>query len=105
MYIRELEAGKLLGGMNMKNRILVVDDSESNRELLKEILCDEYDISEAENGKSALEIIKGNEFDGILLDLVMPEMDGFEVLKKLSEKDVMKKIPVMIISTETTVES
>lgn len=83
----------------MRYKILIVDDSYINRELLKEMLKDEYDILEAENGKKALEMIEHKEqIDGILLDLIMPEINGFGVIEELSKKGIMKKVPVMIIS-------
>ena len=84
----------------MRYKILIVDDSYINRELLKEMLKDEYDILEAENGKKALKMIEHKEqIDGILLDLIMPEINGFGVIEELSKKGIMKKVPVMIISS------
>ena len=82
----------------MKNRILIVDDAYINRELLKEMLSENYEILEAENGKEALDIVENEKhINGILLDLVMPVMDGFELLEELKKTDIMDKIPVMII--------
>lgn len=90
----------------MKKKILIVDDAYINRELLKEMLKEEYDIVEASDGKEALAIIgTGDGIDGILLDLIMPVMDGFEVLEEMSEKGLMKKIPIMIISSETSTKN
>lgn len=90
----------------MKYKILIVDDAYMNRELLKEMLQDEYEILEADNGKVALEILEKEQgINGILLDIVMPELDGFGVLEALSKKDIMKKIPVMIISSEISTEN
>ena len=90
----------------MRYKILIVDDSYINRELLKEMLKDEYDILEAENGKKALEMIEHKEqIDGILLDLIMPEINGFGVIEELSKKGIMKKVPVMIISSEISAEN
>ena len=84
----------------MKNRILIVDDAYINRELLKEMLSENYEILEAENGKEALDIVENEKYiNGILLDLVMPVMDGFELLEELKKTDIMDKIPVMIISS------
>lgn len=91
----------------MKYRILIVDDAELNRELLKDILQDEYDIIEADNGKSALEVItkeKAN-LNAILLDLMMPVMDGFEVLQSLNERKLIEKIPVLVISGDNSSEN
>lgn len=88
----------------MKHKILIVDDAELNRELLKDILQDEYDILEADNGKVALEVIEKEQkqIHAILLDLVMPVMDGFEVLSELGERKIIGKIPVLVISGENT---
>lgn len=88
----------------MKHKILIVDDAEFNRELLREMLQDEYDILEADNGQTALEVIagQGEHINAILLDLVMPVMDGFEVLKNLGERKIIGKIPVLVISGENS---
>lgn len=69
-------------GALIKSKILIVDDSEMNRLILSEMLSDEYEILEAENGYGAISMIEkyGNAISLILLDIVMPEMDGFEVL-------------------------
>jgi diguanylate cyclase (GGDEF)-like protein len=81
-----------------KNSILIVDDEQSNLKVLTHILSSEYLLYTAKNGVNALE--KANELlpDLILLDIVMPEMDGFEVLAKLKENDKTKQIPVIIIT-------
>lgn len=91
----------------MRNRVLVVDDMEINRDLLQEILENDYDIVQAENGKQAVERLTEmhDEIAIVLLDLVMPEMDGFEVLKVMNREGWIKKIPVMIISGETSSEA
>ena len=88
----------------MKYQILIVDDAELNREMLKEMLLDEYDVLEADNGKMALEIIdkEWEHIHAILLDIVMPVMDGFEVLAGLQERKVVGKIPVLVISGDNT---
>lgn len=78
-----------------------------NRDILKEILKDTYDILEAEDGKSALEILdaENNEISAILLDLIMPVMDGFEVLEELNARKMIEKIPVLIISGENSTQN
>ena len=88
----------------MNDKILIVDDSEINRELLKEILSDHYDILEAYDGKMALEIVdkQSKDISAILLDLVMPQMDGFAVLTALKERELLEEIPVLVISGETS---
>lgn len=90
----------------MGEKVLVVDDVELNRDILEEILKDEYTVIQAENGKQALEILK-NDPEGIaviLLDLIMPEMDGFQVLEVIKENKWTDKMPVLIISGEASVE-
>lgn len=91
----------------MKNKILVVDDALMNRDILKEILKDTYDILEAEDGKAALKILdaEDNEISAILLDLVMPVMDGFQVLEELNARKMIEKIPVLIISGENSTQN
>lgn len=90
----------------MRNIVLIVDDMEINRELLAEILKDEYDVITAENGKQALEYMENQhqEIAVILMDLIMPEMDGFEVLKIMKKKMLIDKIPVLVISGESALK-
>lgn len=85
-----------------KPRILIVDDSEFNRAILKEILEETYEIIEADGGKEALHKIDeyGMEISLVLLDIIMPEKDGFEVLKYMEEESLISDIPVIIISSE-----
>ena len=85
-----------------KPRILIVDDSEFNRAILKEILEETYEIIEADGGKEALHKIDeyGMKLSLVLLDIIMPEKDGFEVLKYMEEERLISDIPVIIISSE-----
>ena len=71
-----------------RQKILIVDDSEMNRSILTDILGPEYDIIEAENGLQAVATLqqKQEEISLVLLDIVMPEMDGFEVLQVMNEQ-------------------
>ena len=91
----------------MKNKVLIVDDALMNRDILNEILKDSYDILEAEDGKAALEILKAenNGISAILLDLVMPVMDGFQVLEELNRRKLIEKIPVLVISGENSTQN
>jgi hypothetical protein len=93
--------------MDMRNKILIVDDSFINRELLTEMLEDEYEVITCENGLQALELMEENynELAIILLDLVMPVLDGVGFLKALQNKPIMKDIPILVISGETNVET
>ncbi len=90
--------------LKIKSRVLITDDNEMNREMLKEILSDSYDIVEAENGRQAVEIIEamGASLDLVLLDIVMPEMDGFDVLAVMNRNQWIKSLPVIMISAEVT---
>ena len=91
----------------MRDKVLIVDDVEINRSILGSILEDEYTIVEAENGKQALDIIEEqkDELSVILLDLVMPEMDGKQVLEELNKRKIMRTIPVLVISGENSYET
>ncbi len=86
-----------------KKKILIVDDSEINRSLLSDMLADEYEIIEAENGMEASAILHEHEQDIslMLLDIMMPVMDGFETLEVMNKNDWIKDIPVIMISAET----
>ena len=72
----------------MRDKILIVDAVEINRELLEEILGDEYEILMAENGKQAMKILEAQheQIAVLMLDLVMPQMDGFAVLRELQRR-------------------
>lgn len=85
-----------------KPRILIVDYSEFNRAILKEILEETYEIIEADGGNEALHKIDeyGMKISLVLLDIIMPEKDGFDVLKYMEEERLISDIPVIIISSE-----
>ncbi len=85
-----------------KPLVLIVDDSEMNRAILNEMLKDEYCILEAENGRTALDMVDryGDELSLVLLDIVMPGVSGFEVLADLSRRSVVDNLPVIMISSE-----
>lgn len=87
-------------------KILIVDDSEMNRAILTDILGEEYEILEAENGVQAVEILEQQhkELSLVLLDLVMPEMDGMEVLSVMNEHHWLDDLPVILISAESGTE-
>lgn len=91
----------------MRNKVLIVDDMELNREMLSAILEEEYPIIEAENGRKAVEILKEHqdEIAVVLLDLIMPDMDGYAVLEVMKKQNWMEKIAVLIISAESKVEA
>ena len=86
-----------------KRKILIVDDSEMNRSLLCDMLSGEYEILEAEDGLEASAILQGREQEIalMLLDIVMPKMDGFALLTVMNKNGWIKSVPVIIISSET----
>lgn len=85
-----------------KPSVLIVDDSEMNRAILSEMLKDEYCILEADSGRAALDMVDryGDELSLVLLDIVMPGMNGFEVLGDLSRRSIIDNLPVIMISSE-----
>lgn len=90
-----------------KLKILIVDDSELNRELLAGMLGDEQEIYQVENGKKAIDILEENreQFKLVLLDINMPVMDGYEVLSIMKRRKWLDKLPVIVISAEISGES
>lgn len=86
------------------NKILIVDDSEMNRAILADMLREKYEILEAEDGVKAIEMLHtyGTEISLMLLDIVMPKMDGFEVLAMMNRYHWIEEIPVIIISAENS---
>lgn len=87
--------------MDKKKTILIVDDIEINRAILAEIFKEDYDTIEACNGVQAIEIINSNfDISAVLLDLIMPEMNGLDVLKDMNRSGKIKSIPVFLITAE-----
>ena len=91
--------------MRERAAILVVDDSETNIDILVELLSDTYEILVALDGESALEAIKEDEIDLILLDIMMPDMDGYEVCQRLKSKEETRDIPIIFITARTDEEA
>ncbi|MCR4992130.1 MAG: response regulator [Lachnospiraceae bacterium] len=87
--------------------ILIVDDTEINRGVLSEIFTGEYGILEAENGRKALEIIavKRDSIAAVLLDIVMPEMDGYRLLEELTKHKITNKIPILMITADGSADA
>ena len=85
---------------------LIVDDVSMNRMILEDLLEEDFDVLQAENGQKALELVRqhGEEISVMLLDLVMPEMDGFGVLDEMKRENLLDRIPVLIITGETNPE-
>lgn len=100
----DLEAGKEENMPTERNVVLIVDDVELNRAILNELFYQEYEILEAENGRQALEYIE--QYKGkiatILLDIIMPEVDGFGVLEEMGRQNLLEQIPVFLITSENS---
>ena len=90
----------------MRNKVLIIDDAAFNREMLTEILEGEYGILTADDGQKGIDLLVAheNEVCVVLLDLVMPVMDGFAVMRIMEQKGYLKHIPVLVISGETAVD-
>ena len=92
--------------MYKRQNILIVDDSKFNRDILKEILGEKYNYLEAENGNQAIQMIGENiGIDLMLLDINMPQMNGFEVLKIMKRSQCIEETPVIMISSEESVDT
>ena len=90
-----------------KQKILIVDDSEINRQMLAEMLKQDFDILEAASGEKCVDMLQeqGGEISLILLDIIMPGMDGFDVLEYMNENHWIEEIPVIIISKDNSLAS
>ena len=89
-----------------KQQILIVDDEEINRVILKGLFQDEYAVIEATNGQEAIAQLESeNDFILVLLDIVMPVMNGFGVLQYMKEHDLLEQTPVILITGETVIDS
>ena len=89
-----------------KRKLLIVEDEFINREILKNILLDDYEICEAEDGESALEILKSNKnnFSLILLDLFLPKLSGLELLNIIEGDGKLNNIPVIVLTSDKELE-
>lgn len=86
---------------DFKPTILIVDDMQVNLTILSEILKNKYHIKIAKSGKKALEIVENSNIDLVLLDIVMPELDGYEVCKILKNSETSKDIPVIFVTANS----
>jgi CheY-like chemotaxis protein len=85
--------------MNTINKILIVDDSEANLDYLKELLLEQsYKVAIAKNGPTAIQKARSQQFDLILLDFVMPEMNGIEVCQRIKELSIQKDTPIIFLT-------
>ena len=94
------------GQIRRQRQVLVVEDQALNRDILGMILGNDYDILYAENGLEALEIMQDhlNTLSIVLLDLMMPVMDGFEVLERVRADELMRRIPIIVLTAEKKAE-
>jgi CheY-like chemotaxis protein len=85
--------------LNVPAKILVVDDTEMNRDMLSTLVeADGHKALLAENGRIGLEMLKAEPFDLVLLDVMMPEMNGYQVLEQLKADESLRSIPVIVLS-------
>src|SRR5688500_9312551 len=86
--------------------ILIVDDDDNNRELLARLMRKQYRTAFAVNGSQAMEMMRAQPFDLVLLDIMMPEVDGFQVLEQLRrEPPPLRHVPVVVISALTGIDN
>ncbi len=90
--------------MNRRPLILIVDDLKSNRMIVKKILQNNYDFIEASNGIEALNMLKNFTPEIILMDAIMPDMDGFETIKKIRKETKYKRTPILMITSLSDVK-
>ena len=97
---------RFISANEYKRRVMIVDDEEINRLMLGNILESEYEVVFATNGQEAWDLLHGEEKDIslLLLDLLMPVMDGFALISKLKEDDELKRIPVIVMTSEKEAE-
>lgn len=88
--------------MSEKMKMLVVDDMEINRSIIKETFSDTFDVIEAENGIEAISVLQNGEeqMDIVLLDIVMPQMDGFATLTEMRRLGYLGKVPVVAMTAD-----
>jgi len=80
-------------------KILVVDDENFNRDIIKKVLIKEgFSILEATNGKESLKMLESNDIDLILMDIMMPIMDGFKAIETIKKQSLYKKLPIIAIT-------
>jgi len=90
--------------MNNQHTVLIVDDMESNVAVLIEMLSDDYELLVASNGQSALALMEKQPVDLVLLDIMMPDMDGYEVCQKIKQHQGTSEIPVIFTTAKGEVD-
>ena len=93
--------------VHRRQSVLIVDDSELNRKMLRQMLGSRFDIAEAASGEACLQLLEQNAtgISIVLLDIHMPGIDGFTVLEEMNQKNLLEQIPVIMISSEDTVDA
>lgn len=93
--------------VHRRQSVLIVDDSELNRKMLEQMLGSRFDIAEAASGEACLQLLEQNAtgISIVLLDIHMPGIDGFTVLEEMNQKNLLEQIPVIMISSEDTVDA
>ena len=93
--------------VHRRQSVLIVDDSELNRKMLGQMLGSRFDIAEAASGEACLELLNAwsSDISIVLLDIHMPGIDGFTVLEEMNQKNLLEQIPVIMISSEDTVDA
>ena len=93
--------------VHRRQSVLIVDDSELNRKMLGQMLGSRFDIAEAASGEASLQLLEQNAtgISIVLLDIHMPGIDGFTVLEEMNQKNLLEQIPVIMISSEDTVDA
>jgi len=86
--------------MQMKKKVLAVDDSDLNLEVIKEILDDEYELKMARSGKEALDVAVDFQPDVVLLDIMMPDIDGYEVCQQIRANPALRHTRVIMVSAK-----
>ncbi|MDD3411134.1 MAG: response regulator, partial [Eubacteriales bacterium] len=85
--------------MEERKVLLIADDDEMSRRIIKRFLKDTFDILEAEDGEQALELLHTRRVDGVLLDILMPKMDGLQVLERLRADDALARVGVLVATS------
>jgi signal transduction histidine kinase/DNA-binding response OmpR family regulator/Tfp pilus assembly protein PilF len=101
---KKAKAHMVADGTAVRSTVLIVDDHEEIRQYIIDLIAGEYEVKEAANGKQALEVLKLNNVDLILTDLMMPWLDGYDLIEQLKESETLRKVPLMVVSARTTEE-
>ena len=91
---------KFIESTEIRRRVLVTDDEVINREMLKMILSRDYDVDCACNGEEALNMLRQGSYSLLLLDLLMPVLDGFGVIERCAHDEQLKNVPIIVMTSE-----